>query len=145
MVYPVCDHVKHHLKIDRQQRRMPVIGNVHKVVVAIVHASTGHMPHSLQGSFAQEGTSEGNLHPVPAIYVLPEVVETGVVHEYMVHAIYIAMEVSNLQQIELANDMLGCHANPIRTALRHGFAVCFKFMVNLLPWLLALNRSLAVT
>lgn len=50
---------------------MPVIGNVHQVVVAIVRAATWYVPDSLQGSFAQEGTSEGNLHPVPAIYVLP--------------------------------------------------------------------------
>lgn len=56
------------------------------------------MPNSLQGSFAQQGTSKGNLHSVPAIYVVPKVVETGVVHKYVVHAVYVAVEVSNLQQ-----------------------------------------------
>ena len=77
---------------------MPVIGDVHQVVVAVVHAAAGHMPHGLQGSFAQQGTPEGNLQPVPSIYVVPQMLETGMVHKDVVHAVYVAMEVANLHR-----------------------------------------------
>ena len=87
-----------HLKVHRQQRRVPVIGNVHQVVVPIVHSTTGHMPDCLQGSLAQKGTSEGNLHPVPSIYVVPQVMETRVVHKHIVHSIYVAVKVANLHR-----------------------------------------------
>lgn len=87
-----------HLEVHRQQRGVPVIGNVHQVVIAIVHTATRHMPHRLQGSFAQQGTSESNLQPVPSIYVVPQMVEAGVVHKNVVYAIYVAMKVANLHK-----------------------------------------------
>ena len=58
------------------------------------------MPHRLQGGFAQEGTPKGNLHPVPSVYVVPQMVETGMVHKDIVHAVYVAMEVTDLHRYD---------------------------------------------
>ena len=82
---------------------MPVIGNVHQVVIPIVYTPTRHMPHSFQGSFAQQGASEGNLHAVAAVDVFSQVVEARVVYKDIVHSIYESMEVSNLQRMKLAS------------------------------------------
>ena len=87
-----------HLEVDRQQSGVPVVGDVHQVVVAVVHAAARHMPYRLQGSLAQQGTPEGDLQPVPSIYVVPQVMEAGMVHKDMVHAVYVAMEVANLHR-----------------------------------------------
>ncbi len=82
---------------------MPIIGNVHQVIIPIVYTPAGHMPHSFQGSFAQQRTSEGNLHAVTAVDVFSQVVEARVVYKDVVHPVYESMEVSNLQRMKLAS------------------------------------------
>ncbi len=89
---------------------MPVIGNVHQVIIPIVHTPTRHMPHSFQGCFAQQGASEGNLHAVTAVDVFSQVVEARVVYKDIVHSIYVPMEVSNLQRMGLVSKYLLCIA-----------------------------------
>ena len=101
---------KRYLEVDGQKGSVPIIGNVHQVVVSIVHTAAGHMPNSLQGCFAQQGTSEGDGHPVAAIDVLPEMVIAGMVYKDVIHAIYVAMKIANLQSNQnLSHSVLAMH------------------------------------
>ena len=48
-------HTHTHLQVHGQQRRVPVVGNVHGVGVAVGDAAAGHVPHRLERRLAQQG------------------------------------------------------------------------------------------
>ena len=66
---------------------MPVIGDVHQIVIAVGSASTFYKPDRFQGGFAEQGTSEGDVLAVSPVDVLREASEGGVVHEDPVYTV----------------------------------------------------------
>jgi len=85
-----------YLQVDRQQCCVPVIGDEHRVVVTIDCTTTGHVPHTLQRSLAQQGAAELDLLALTPVDVLGPGVEAGVVHKHIIHTIKVGVEVAHL-------------------------------------------------
>ena len=86
-----------HLEVDGQQGSVPVVGDVHQVVVAVGCAPATHKPDRLKSRFAEQGTAEGDVLAVAAVNVLREALEGGVVHEHPIDAVCVAMEEPHLR------------------------------------------------
>lgn len=98
------------LQVHRQKGRVPVIGNEHRVAVAIGNPTTGHVPHGLQGCLAEQGVPEGLIEALALIDVASfSPVVAGVVNEHEVNTIDEGVKVSNLHiLVKYPADQKGC-------------------------------------
>lgn len=75
---------------------MPVVGNEDQVLVTVGAATALHVPHSLQGSFAQKRAAERDVLTAAAIDVARKAVERGVVNEHVVHSVNVPVKIPDL-------------------------------------------------
>mmetsp|Transcript_10895 Transcript_10895/g.30468 ORF Transcript_10895/g.30468 Transcript_10895/m.30468 type:complete len:362 (+) Transcript_10895:4025-5110(+) len=95
---------KHHLpvvpvvrvQVDRQQRRMPVVGDEHQRLVPVDRAPARHHLGRLQRGLAEQSAPKLQVLPAAAVDVVPERHITAVVYEHKVDAVDTRVEVAVL-------------------------------------------------